>query len=124
MPRRDENIPARRDGMKIPCKREFKIVCVSIDSRGIPDKRDIPPRRDIPAKRDHVTRPFNIPSDGRRNEFIDQASEKSPFWILISTRNPLFVGWLGLDYLNDRIIIAKPKKSLESQGQGFKIIPF
>ena len=53
--RRD--IPPCRDGMKVPCKRKLKIVCVSIGSRGIPAKRDVPPRRDIPAKGDQVNRP-------------------------------------------------------------------
>ena len=60
MPRRDENISARRDGMIIPCKSKLKIVCVSIGSRSIPAKRDIPPRRDIPAKQDHVNRPLEF----------------------------------------------------------------
>ena len=64
MPRRDENIPARRDGMKIPCKHKLKIVCVSIGSRDISAKRDIPPKRDIPAKRDHVNRPLILGSFG------------------------------------------------------------
>ena len=58
MPRRDENIPARRDRMKIPCKRKLKIIRVSIGSRGIPAMRDILPRRDILAKRDYVKRPL------------------------------------------------------------------
>ena len=67
MPRRDENIPSRRDGMKIPCKRKAKIVCVSIGSRSIPARRDIAPRPD------HVNRPvLKFCKDSRPMPSVDQ----------------------------------------------------
>ena len=47
-----ESVSARRDGIKLSCISKVKIVCVSIESQGIPA------RRDISARREHVYKPL------------------------------------------------------------------